>query len=492
MKEKKVAAALVLILLAAFALRMYNLTWETYGYGEIEIKEAAEAYAKGNFVNNYYLFDNPPLGKYLFAGSIMAFGESETAFRIVSLFFGMLTIAGIFLLTRKMYDSKMALLATSITAFSILQIQLSRYTQFETILSFLYVLIAYFLWQATHENKKYSSIFLGVSIGLAIATKFTSIIVLVAVIVYALYIRHIKISVRPNFSINIRNWLIKSLIIALVVFLLAWPFGFSRLHTEANISVDYGGTIRSQQVDSNIPIILLSFSRRVFTSVSDSVQHPLAMEIPVLNYFLLYITKEILLILPLLAAGIYFAIKKPMKPDTLIAIFIITFLVLLSFQRTLISYRHIVPLVPFFSIFASRWLYAIKDNRKKILSIALVAMLLLIYAALSSPSYALSYSPLKNTFGITDSESRFSEGMNDTISYLHSNCSSVFASNFYRIMIENYYKNVTSSYDSSAECAVKGNTNDVFDVGRYLSLHNCTVSKTISKNSLDLVYIYSC
>src|SRR3990167_10195718 len=99
---------LAIILVTAFFLRFNDLSWETYGYGEIEIKQAADEYVKGNFVNNYYIFDTPPVGKYLFAMSTTLLGGSEFSLRIISLIFGMLTIIAMFFVTNKIYDSKIS------------------------------------------------------------------------------------------------------------------------------------------------------------------------------------------------------------------------------------------------------------------------------------------------------------------------------------------------------------------------------------------------
>src|SRR3990167_1590029 len=106
---------LAIILVTAFFLRFNDLSWETYGYGEVEIKQAADEYVKGNFVNNFYIFDTPPLSKYMFALSIAIFAASDSALRIVPLIFGMLTIVAIFLATRKMYNENIYLLSGGVS-----------------------------------------------------------------------------------------------------------------------------------------------------------------------------------------------------------------------------------------------------------------------------------------------------------------------------------------------------------------------------------------
>ena len=489
---KDIFIILAIVVIASFFLRFYDLSWETYGYGEIEIKQAADEYVKGNFVNNYYIFDTPPVGKYLFAMSTTLLGGSEFSLRIISLIFGMLTIIAMFFVTNKIYDSKISILATVITAFSILHIQFSRYAQFETMLSFFYILIFYFSWKMINNPSKYTAYLLGIVLGLSIAVKFTSVIMFVAVIVYALYTKHIKFSRKSEFFLSIKGWVFKVILITLIVILVSWPFGFFSLHTRADISVDYGNATRVQSVDTNIPIMLLSFGRRIFSSVESEVNYPLAMKIPVFNYLLLYLTKEILLVAALFAIGLYFMLKYPLKQDKIVFIFVLTFLILLSFQRTNISYRHIVPMVPFFSIIASRWMTKVKNFKYMAIIVLVISVILFSYAALSGPSYALSDNQLKNTLGISDSEARFSEGMKETISYIQENCTGVYTGDYYRFMIEPYYRNVSSSPNFFADCAIKGNIKEKDEVKIYIENKNCTVSRTITKNSIELIKIYSC
>ena len=475
--------AIALILLATFFLQVNNIDWETYGYAEIEIKEAAESYAKGNFINNYYLFDTPPFGKYIFA--VASVGASETALRMVSVIFGLLAVLATFFLGKKLYGNNAGLLAAAISGFSMIHIQFSRYAQLETTLSLFLILMVYFLWDTMHDGKRYAYIFLGVSIGLALATKFTSVIFLTAVIVYAIYTRHIRASIRPNFSLIINNKILKAIIISAVAFLAVWPFGFVRLHAEANISVDYGNEVRDQQVSADIPIILLSFSRRIFASAGAPTEGTLS--VPVLNYFLLYIVKESILIIPLIAAGIYFMLKRPLKPDKMILIFLATFFILVSAQQTYVSYRHLVPAIPLLSIAASRWVVCIKKQR---ILIGAIAAVLFIQAWLAGPSYALHFNPLKEPFGIPDSELRFNEGMREAIGYIKENCTSTYASDYYRVMAEPYYEKIHSS--PPGDCVIKGNANDMFDADSYIQKNNCALAKAVSKNDISLIEIYRC
>lgn len=485
--NNKVVLAFIIVLVAAFFLRASALDWETFGYGEIEVKQAAQEYAKGNFVDNVYIFDTPPVGKYLFALSIVFFGLSELSLRIIPLLFGMLSIIAVYLIARKFYSQNVALLSAVITSFSILHIQLSRYVQLETMLAFFYIMIVYFLWSASSRPRSW--IFLAVFLGLSVAVKFTSLIMVVVILVYALYSKELRLSLRPV-SIAMSGWLPKALVLSFLVFLLAWPFGLQTLPVDANVSVGVGGTATMREFHADVPIMVMSFFARISSSVDGGGGYPLIAEVPVVNYFVLYIAKESLLAVALLVAGAYFIFRHPKKPDALVLIMIAVFLLSLSFQRTLITYRHIVPLVPFFAIISSRWLETLKENRQLVM-ISAVAVALFAYALLSGPSYALSYNPLKEALAVPDSEFRFSEGMKETIGYLSENCSSAYASGFYRFMIEPYYANVTSSF-AGQPCIVMGHIESDNPVQQYVESEGCALAHRSSAGSVSLVDVYSC
>ena len=493
LQKNNLVLIFIFIIIAGAFLRLNNLSWETYSYSEVEMKQAADQYAKGNFINTYYIFDTPPLSKYLFAAAAI-FSNTEFSLRLVSVLFGILTIVAVFFLCKKLYNIKTGLLASSITAFSIIHLQFSRYVQQETMLSFFYVMIAYFTWDAIHEKRKHTFVFLGIFLGLALATKFISIILIIFIVIYAIYEKSIKISIRPRFSLSIDNWILKSIILSLIVLFLAWPFGFARLHTDATLSVHYGNEIRTQEIHSDIPIMILSFGRRLFTSLSENTAYPVVLKLPILNYFLFYLAKESILIILLLIFGIYYVIKKPLKQDKFILILIIMFFVLLSFQLTNITYRHVTSVIPFLAILSSRCLGRIKI-RWQTLFIVMISTLLFLHAFLIGPSYVFYFNPLRDTFGIIDTEAKEAEGMHETVAYLNENCSTTYAGDYYRFMIEPYYDNVTTSQKILTQCVVKGNISDVFekgDVTNYIKSRDCTISRTVYKNSIKVLDIYMC
>ncbi|MEK6967630.1 MAG: glycosyltransferase family 39 protein [Nanoarchaeota archaeon] len=488
--NRKTSAIFIIIIVAGIFLRTYDLGWETYSYSEVEMKQAVDEYAKGNFINNYYIFDTPPLPKYIFAAAVIL-SNTETSLRMVSVIFGMLTVIALFFFTKKLYDVKTALLASAILSFSVVHVQLSRYVQQETMLSFFYVMIAYFLWEAVNENNKYSFVFLGIFIGLAMETKFISIIMIVVILVYTIYSKHIKFSLKPKFSVQISNWILKSFLLALLVFFVLWPFGFTKLHTDATIAVNYGNEVRSQEISTDLPIMLLSFGRRIFTSMPADMPYPLILKIPVLNYPLLYLVKECIIFIPLLIFGIYCILRRPIKQDKFIIILIATFIILLSFHQTNINYRHVVGIIPFFAILASRWVSYAKIKLHYILMIFAI-VILFSYTFIIGPSYALYYNPLKDTLGLIDTDAKMSEGMKETINYIKQNCTSFYAGPYYRFMMSPYAMNFSNT---TASCVISGDINELFELGnvrKYIQDKQCVLEKTVYKNSIKILDIYRC
>src|SRR3989344_4526230 len=492
MEHRKLFAGLIVVLVLGVFLRTYNLGWETYSYSEVEIKQAADDYAKGNFIHSYYIFDTPPLPKYIFAAATVL-QNSEVSLGLVSVLFGMMTVIAVFFLAKKLYGGKVALLAATITAFSTVHVQLSRYVQQETMLSFFYVMVVYFLWEATNENRKYTFLYLGIFLGLALATKFISVIVVVCIIVYCIYRKQIKFSIRPNFSLGVSNWIIKSFVVMLIVFCALWPFGFSTLKTDVAISVDFVSEVRTQQVSANVPIMALSFARRIFTSIGAEYTNPLLLSIPVVNYLVIYLIKETIFIIPLLLFGMYFILKKPSKQDIFVLVFISVFLIMLSFHKTNINYRHMTGLVPFFSIIASRWIQNIKPDWQKA-AMVLVATVFFVYAFFSGPSYALHYNPIKDVLGIPDTDSKMSEGMSQAIGYIEANCTSTYAGPYYRFMAEQYYHSFVT-FNESAQCVIKGDIHSSYEGGNvsdYLKGKNCQIDTTVYRDAIKILDIYKC
>jgi 4-amino-4-deoxy-L-arabinose transferase-like glycosyltransferase len=475
----------MLIIFAGALLRIYLLDWENLGYGEVETLQAVQEYAKGNFVNNFYIFDVPPFEKYLFTLSYLTIGNIEVALRLVALLFGVLSIFAVYKLAEMLYDRKTALLAATITAFSILHLQFSRYAQFETALGFFYLLTLFFLWKVVRKNDKRAYIFLGVSMGLGMLTKYNMLFAIVTVVVYALMRKSISVRIRKRFSLEIDNSIIKAFAVAVIVFFLLWPFAFTPMKT--NIKIDVQG--RGIDADVGLPMFLLSIGKRftnTFVHGPSAVAFPF--NVPIIDYFSLFLVKESLLFVALFFAGLYALYRMRKEADRFIFTAAAIFFLLLSLQTVNYTYRNLAVAAPILAIVAASSLRLIKKEQFKNYAIAVVGLVFLANAALGSPSYALYYNQLNSIINVPESEGRFSEGLRELNTVLGENCKTFYGDPFYIFMLQPYSNNTDKV---SPECFI---FNDFSDnkTKAYVQQNNCSLLKTITKQNVNLLYVYRC
>ena len=100
---KRYYLAILLILLLAAYLRLANLDWMIFTTDEIAQVKAVQEYLKGNFLHNFYVFDQPPLMRYIFTASFALFGFSETFFRQIIGYTSIFVTAGAALLIAILY-----------------------------------------------------------------------------------------------------------------------------------------------------------------------------------------------------------------------------------------------------------------------------------------------------------------------------------------------------------------------------------------------------
>ena len=221
MKYDKITLLFVIILVAGIFLRIYNLNWTTFGYGEIEVYQSVQEFLKGNFTHNFYIFAETPLMKYIFTLFAFLMQPAEIALRLVSVIFGSLTVIGVFFLAKKLYnDNYVALLSSIFTAFSIIHITLSRYVQLEAQLSFFYIIVFYIFWIFLEKRTNKNAILLGIVLALGILTKTAFLNAIITLLFLAIILRLISFRLKPNSSISVDNKLLKALIVSILVFFL--------------------------------------------------------------------------------------------------------------------------------------------------------------------------------------------------------------------------------------------------------------------------------
>lgn len=156
--NNKTPILLLGIMLVAGFFMFYNLSSTPPGLYPDEAmngNNALEAIETGNY-NAFYLDNNGREGLYInmVAMSIKIFGNEPWTIRLVSTLFGLLTILGMFFLTRELFkNERVALIATFLIATSFWFINFSRIGFRAIMAPFFLVWGFYFLWTLFNDKK---------------------------------------------------------------------------------------------------------------------------------------------------------------------------------------------------------------------------------------------------------------------------------------------------------------------------------------------------
>jgi 4-amino-4-deoxy-L-arabinose transferase-like glycosyltransferase len=494
--ENKTIFVVIVIVIAAAFLRFYMLDWETLSFDEVMYGyHAATEYIKGNFVYNFYGFDTPPLGKYMYAAVVTIAGFSDTALRAVPAAFGVIAVALTFLVARRIYrNDEIAIMAASLTGFSIIHIQFSRMVVMEAIITPFYLLSLYFMLVLAEKRSKHTWLFLGVTIALGMLIKYIMLYAVLTIIIYAIYRGLIRFRKRPDISISIDRDFVKTIAISIILFFLLWPFALYPLQTDVSLYVNHdgqhGGSLRLL-----VPMLFLTFGNVGSFAVGEraglNFATSIATNLPGLGYFLLFLVKENIIFVMMFIAGIYAAYKRRTQADKLAVLAIILFFVFLSLQRYGYTYRYVTAIIPIMAIMAAGALRLINKNKIKTLLIAAFSVIMFANALAAQPSYAFYYNPINLLASIQDPEGYYSEGTRAVLEYAN-NCAHVYTN--YDYVVEPYIKEkLTNSTATRPLCVFIGraSTPGKADLVNYAN-PNCVLKKEIVKNGIKFFDVYEC
>ncbi|MFC1711166.1 glycosyltransferase family 39 protein [Patescibacteria group bacterium] len=244
-KVKNTKMYLMIILLFAFVLRAWNLWHPTsYIFDEVYHGFTAQEMAKGNIKawewwntppeGFAYEWTHPPLAKLIMAGGVLLFGKnnevSQYAFRFPAVLFGLGVIYLIFLLAREIFrNEKIGLLAAFLASFDGLSFVMSRIGMAD-------IYFLFFLLLSIYLTLKEKYIFSGISLGLAIATKWTGIylypvIGMLLIKKMNFNLKTIKLQLSLFFTNYFLKWLLAFIIAPIVIYLLSYTLFFTSGHT---------------------------------------------------------------------------------------------------------------------------------------------------------------------------------------------------------------------------------------------------------------------
>jgi len=221
---------ILLIIISGSLLRFYNLGSQPYWMDEgYTINAVLSVIEKGNTIldsgQNYFC----PMYCYPTAWIAHLFGPNATAYRLFAVIAGILLIAAIYLIIKKLFTRHVALLASFFVAFSYWQIAWSRQARWYSLLVLLFWLAIYLFYQflETEDNKKRIAYFLS-AVGLSALAVLTHRI---AYLLAPIFLILLALKAWKNKTkINTKIIWIASLIIVSITFLLelSLNFGISR------------------------------------------------------------------------------------------------------------------------------------------------------------------------------------------------------------------------------------------------------------------------
>ncbi len=140
---------LIVLILAAFALRVFRLDFQSLWYDEAFSVYLAQ-FSLADITARTAADIQPPLYYYLLHFWIVLASEREFAVRFLSLFFGVLTIPLMFVTARRLFaDRPVALIAALLATLSPLYLWYSQEARMYTLITFLLLLSSYALLRAS-------------------------------------------------------------------------------------------------------------------------------------------------------------------------------------------------------------------------------------------------------------------------------------------------------------------------------------------------------
>jgi hypothetical protein len=239
---------LLLIFWLAFALRTYQLTEIPPGLTHDEANHGRDSI---NILDGVLLFYFPlnygsePLYNYLVSGNMILLGENLFALRLVTVFFGLLTIAAAYRWARQAFGWSTGLLAAALLAVSFWPLAASRQALRAGILPFLAVMAILFFWQIVQPRpgnetagpaarRRQLLVVAGFALAVA-ATLHTYLAARVLWLLFPLFLLYLALAHRAFFRRSWRPVLIGLLAAGLLVIPM---FAYLQAHPEADTRLE--------------------------------------------------------------------------------------------------------------------------------------------------------------------------------------------------------------------------------------------------------------
>ncbi|MBM2811245.1 MAG: putative rane protein [Chloroflexi bacterium] len=216
-------------------LNPYNNDFGSYIYGTLPlffVRSVADAIQ--GITQSIAVASDNPIGEFLaHLRQMSSYYEIHLLGRVLSALADLLTICFVFLIGRRLFDTRVGLLAALLAAFTALQIQASHFFTAESTVTLFTAAAFYFALRAAQTGGMRDWAFVGVATGLAVASKITAlmfgVVILAAAWAYWYRTRQVDTDERR------RRYLVEDLITGLlitgvlvfVVFRVGQPYAFA-------------------------------------------------------------------------------------------------------------------------------------------------------------------------------------------------------------------------------------------------------------------------
>jgi uncharacterized membrane protein len=152
MPKKRTVFVLLFILLVSLLLRLYNLNHHSFWYDESLSLLGAKFVDFQNILNYGRYVTEPPIF-FILLKYWTAISRNDSFFRLLPLFFGLLSVISVYLLGRILFNNKAGLISAFLLGISPFHIYYSRELRSYTLFVFLAILSVYFFVLALREKK---------------------------------------------------------------------------------------------------------------------------------------------------------------------------------------------------------------------------------------------------------------------------------------------------------------------------------------------------
>ena len=374
MQNKLFYFVLLLIVLSGGFLRFFNLNWDENHMFHPDERNIAMAVARIKFFKQmnpqFFAYGSFPIYLYAGAGEVLNHFSKEKNWnsawekinligRSISAFFSTITILVIFFLTKKIFNEKVAILASFFVAFSASLIQHAHYGTVESLLVF-FCLILYLISFEIAQNPSLLNYFLlGLVFGVSVATKISALSFLIVPATVHLF--YFPLSKKGYFKF------LFFLLISFLVFFLFSPYTFLDWKDFKN-SMNYEYNVASGKWEV---VYTLQFKKTI----------PYLFQIK--NFF--WQTGPAVAFFGLSGAiFLFFTSLFKLEKDKLIFLsFPLAYFLYVGRWHTKFV-RYMVPILPFLCVLAAYFLIKFKEKFKKLgLLLILLAFLLTLFWSLA-------------------------------------------------------------------------------------------------------------